>query len=218
MAYHKDLGQVKGDQGNFFDPEVTVERNKIKFTWVEKTADGTITEQTKTMFIDIPIYVPVITEVTDDNSLETEQLLSFVQANAADIVTLPSVNIKGEKGDPGEMKIRIAYVNSLEALLDNPSGIREDTLYVTNDTNYVYFIDVDNSGDEPVYTPIKLEGINLDNYYTKLQTYSREDIDAMFKETAAYMALMYQLLDVSEPDNLNEAFSDEPEEPDLEMP
>lgn len=108
------------------------------------------------------------------------------------------------------MKLRTENVSSLESLLSTPENIREDTLYITANDGYVYFINIEGEGANATYTPVKLEGVNLDNYYTKSETYNRTEIDNMFYDTATYMALMFQLLDVQEPEYT--------EEPELNLP
>ena len=208
MAYQKDLGRVKGDQGNVFIPSMEIVNGKMVFSWTEQSAELHTAPPNKE--ITLPVYYPTI----DGNRLK------FV-CNSNDVVTSDDIrldfDIVGPKGDDGEMKLRTQTVTDLETLLSNPSSIREDTLYITSD-NYVYFINIEEINGENTYTPVKLEGISLDNYYTKQEVYNKTEIDDMFYESATYMALMFQLLDVSEPnyvedENIDDNYDDIEDEP-----
>lgn len=200
MAYQKDLGRVKGDQGNVFIPNMEIVNGKMVFSWIEQSAELHTAPPNKE--ITLPVYYPTI---NDQNQLV------FV-CNSEDINPPTNANLTfdviGPKGDDGEMKLRTQTVTDLETLLSNPSSIREDTLYITSD-NYVYFINIEEVNGENTYTPVKLEGISLDNYYTKQEVYNKTEIDDMFYESATYMALMFQLLDVSEPNYVEDEIIDD---------
>ena len=205
MAYQKDLGRVKGDKGNVYVPNLTIENGYLVLTWTETIDNNRADEYISR--VKLPVYYPT----------KSGDQLVFV-SNSSDVVVGQDLNltfdVKGDKGDPGEMKLRTENVSSLESLLSTPENIREDTLYITANDGYVYFINIEGEGANTTYTPVKLEGVNLDNYYTKLETYNRTEIDNMFYDTATYMALMFQLLDVQEPE-----YTEEPEEePELDLP
>ena len=209
MAYQKDLGRVKGDQGNVFIPNMEIVNGKMVFSWTEQSAELHTAPPNKE--ITLPVYYPTI---NDQNQLvfvcNSEDINPPANANL-------TFNVIGPKGDDGEMKLRTQTVTDLETLLSNPSSIREDTLYITSD-NYVYFINIEEINGENTYTPVKLEGISLDNYYTKQEVYNKTEIDDMFYESATYMALMFQLLDVSEPDyvedeNIDDNYDNTEDEP-----
>ena len=200
MAYQKDLGRVKGDQGNVFIPSMEIINGKMVFSWTEQSAELHTAPPNKE--ITLPVYYPTI---NDQNQLvfvcNSEDINPPANANL-------TFNVIGPKGDDGEMKLRTQTVTDLETLLSNPSSIREDTLYITSD-NYVYFINIEEVNGENTYTPVKLEGISLDNYYTKQEIYNKTEIDDMFYESATYMALMFQLLDVSEPNYVEDEIIDD---------
>ena len=199
MAYQKDLGRVKGDQGNVFIPNVTIENGKMVFSWEEQTAE--LHTAPSRQEITLPVYYPTKNEF---NQLEFVCNTDVYLPTHANLI----FDVIGPKGDSGEMKLRTQSVTDLETLLSNPSSIREDTLYITSD-NYVYFINIEEVNGENTYTPVKLEGISLDNYYNKQEVYNKTEIDDMFYESATYMALMFQLLDVSEPNYVEDEIIDD---------
>lgn len=189
MAYQKDLGRVKGDKGNVYVPNLTIENGYLVLTWTETIDNNRADEYVSR--VKLPVYYPT----------KSGDQLVFV-SNSSDVVVGQDLNlrfdIKGDKGDPGDVKLRTEHVSNLETLLSHPANIREDTLYITENNGYVYFISIEGTEANPIYTPIKLEGINLDNYYTKLETYSRTQIDDMFNGTSAIVAQIFHLLDIEE--------------------
>lgn len=223
MVYQKDLGKVKGDRGNSFEPQIRIENNKVKITWTERRHED-ITEHERVDYIDFPIFVPVLEENGD---------LHFVRQNASSTNESTSVvNIRGPDGADGQMKIRIQKVIDSHEFFDNMQRvdytyfpddntssftidanynvcyggdpIRSDTLYVARDGQYVYFIDVTLEGNQnqeetKYYTATKLEGISLDNYYTKQETYSTAQMDNMFTAATDYTNWILGLLDIENP-------------------
>lgn len=225
MAYQKDLGKVKGDKGNSFQPSVSVENNKVKITWTEQISN-TDTASTRTDFVDFPIFVPVLEQNGD---------LHFERQNASlTNESTSTVNIRGPDGADGQMRIRIQKVIDTHEFFDNMQRvdytyfpddvtssftvdanynvchggdpIRSDTLYIAKDGQYVYFIDTTLEGNEnqeetKYYTATKLEGISLDNYYTKQETYSTAEMDNMFSAATNYTNWILGLLDIENPNN-----------------
>ena len=214
MAYTKDLGNVKGDTGDYFEPSLTIDNDgKVTFLWTKKVYNDT-TDPAISKNIYLPIYYP---ESYDERTGNLTLTKRFVTNNDQSVV----VHIKGEKGDPGDVRFQTQPTLSnheffdemknkpVEYLMDsdlyNPNDddnkvkVKEDVLYITND-NYVYFVTINTNVTPTTYTATKLEGINLDNFYTKQETYSATEIDEMFTTAAADINLIFQLLDVLEPE------------------
>jgi hypothetical protein len=219
MTYQKNLGKVKGDKGNIFVPNVSVTQdNKLNFSWTEQTND-TI-HNVASQEVSLKVFKPVLNN-NGDLTFELINVDSFDASAAESFYDNLPINIKGPDGEAGQMKLRTQTVKNDSAFfediknvtydffpaqedIDNSFSIdanddvwvgdykiREDTLYITSD-HYIYVINI----DQEHYTATKLEGISLDNYYTKEQTYSKSDVDTMFADATQYMALIYRLLDV----------------------
>ncbi len=225
MAYQKNLGKVKGDRGNSFKPTVEMINDQLKITWTEQISNANTPSSSYDM-VDIPIYIPRLTNNSD---------LYFEKQNASTAeASMYLGNIRGAAGADGQMRIRIQNVIDSNVFFDNmkrvdytyfPNDnsssftvdgennvcfggepIREDTLYIANDGQYVYFINITIEGNEnqeetQYYTATKLEGISLDNYYTKQETYSRSEMDTMLGQATNYTNWILGLLDIENPEN-----------------
>ena len=235
MVYIKDLGRVKGDKGNIYQPSVQVKENgKIAFTWVETKDNDMRDEQTQQLEteIDFPIMLP---------SVNNDGYISFSLTNVSAVQNGGEITpqcIKGDDGNPGEMKLRTEHVNDDSLFFEdmrnvdyeyfitdnaessfrvdsighkvkiNGDDVREDTLYITSD-NYVYVINIEHDiNNNPIsYTATKLEGINLSKYYTKEETYSRSEIQQKFEINNLYLQYILGLLDSETPNYIDETIN-----------
>lgn len=172
MAYRESLGRVKGDTGQIYIPSIKEENNNRYIEWT--LADEPPADVNR---IDITpkVYLPSI----DENGN-----ISFILTNVMP-ASINSVNIKGDKGDPGEVNTTV--VSTLPAKADAQEGI----VYIHDGDAFVF-----DKEENEFYLLDNLA--NFDNYYTKDESdetfYSKTQIDNMFGNIAACQeAIIYTL-------------------------
>jgi hypothetical protein len=153
MTYTKNLGRVKGEQGDSWTPKIEDKTKYLKITW-EK--NGTVPSQKN-----INKYAFVL-KFNDDGELYFE----YENINNVDIPTQTTpVQIKGEQGIPGQIITKV-----LDTL---PATGEEGTIYIVPNennnsfhTSYVY-----DTEEEEFYQLDDL--IKFENYYTKSESNNR---------------------------------------------
>lgn len=219
MAYTKNLGRVKGEKGDLYFPTIQyTDDGEVNFTWnkiIDENGDDTTTTTFKA-----PVFIPEYDEETG--------MLRFVPnrpiaISGDEIVTPTGVGnkyawkIKGPQGEPAVAEFDINHTNkTLEELITDLRTQRgtisseelkqiynSSTLYIvkpdSNSTSsadiYVYD-DADDINDSDRF--IKIEGMDLSDYYRKNQLYNREEIDNMFDTQQQYLQEILRLLDVED--------------------
>lgn len=115
MAYSKNLGRVKGNTGSFVKPNAETEApNKVNIKWTledeERNADGTIKAEIQDTSIEVPYYVPVISErdpytlvwkLNTDETIPAEYKPNL-QNSSHELFKPPAMKLpRGEKGMAG---------------------------------------------------------------------------------------------------------------------
>jgi hypothetical protein len=218
MSYTKNLGRVKGKQGNYYKPNMYIDRNqgKLVFEWEEtniENEDDPI-DETVTKSIDMPIFIPSYNPVTGDlifaptvpikigNDIYDPDDENFNSATF-------TFHVKGEKGDPGNVSLKIVHTNKTISELNTQLSIEKeqlenqeiDEISFTSDTIYFAKTSRQNFEQAYIYDDIKeeffmMEGLDLSEYYTKSQTYNRNEIDDIVDIQNTYLEKIYELLDV----------------------
>lgn len=153
MSYIENLGRVKGDNGGVYFPIVTQSGSNYEIHW---ELQETISEEPEPVIIAPQVYIPTVENGVLSFTLETPTLS-----------TLPSVNIKGEKGDAGS--VQIEFVESI------PTTGNPNTIYITaNNDTYVFNGNVRYQIDNL---------IELQNYYQKAETHGKYTSGANKSET-----------------------------------
>lgn len=172
MSYRKNLGRVKGEKGKVYIPQ-TVERNSRKYiTW-------TLTEEENEQPEDIDITPKAYLPTVDNNGN-----ISFVLTTTLP-ASIPNVNIKGPKGDTGE--VETVLVDSLPP----KNQAHEGLIYIHNGIATVF--------DAQTYEYYDLDNlVKFDNYYTKTETnerfYTKTDVNNLLGNIAQCQeAIIYTL-------------------------
>ena len=185
MAYTKDLGNVKGDDGDVYLPDISIYDGYLRFRWVKTPAEEVANRVTEEKNLNIPVYVP---GNMDNDGNVTFSLTQTVRDINGNVLPNKTLHLKGDKGDPGNASFRIQHVTQ-NSINDIPVvDRRTDTIYVKDTKAWVYDANAQNF--------FMLEGIDLSDYYRKSETYNRTEIDDMFNEITAQAELMHMLLDV----------------------
>lgn len=172
MSYRKNLGKVIGKEGKVYIPEITERSGRRFITWQLADKAGA---QPSDIDITPQAYLP---------SIDNNGNISFVLTTALPS-SIPSKNIKGPKGDPGEVD------TTLVAELPAKTEAVEGVIYIHNGIATVFdeqtnsFYDLDNL-------------VKFDNYFTKDETderfYTKSEIDAMLGNiTQAQQAIVHTL-------------------------
>lgn len=185
MAYTKDLGNVKGEDGDIYLPEISINNGYLYFKWVKTPADEIENVLTTEKRLNIPVYVP--NTMTNDGDL-TFTLTQTVRDINGTPLPNKTFHVKGDKGDTGNTAFRIQHVSENNVDQIPVANRRTDTIYVKNTKAWIY--------DDIEEAFFMLEGIDLSNYYKKTETYSQTEIDEMFNEITSQTELAYKLLDI----------------------
>ena len=189
MAWTKDLGNIKGDKGDIYIPNITTNKN-TGYTTIEWTkAPHNDEMDNNVQKINVPVYVPNYNEQTGDLTFELNMDGTFTD------ISNETYHIKGETGATGTSTFAIQPFTG--DINDTPTEDRHNNaFYVETTANgvtpKVYIYDKDNDKF------ISLEGFNFDNYYLKTETYSARDIDSMFTNITNQQKNIQQLLDIEE--------------------
>lgn len=185
MAYTKDLGNVKGDDGDIYLPNISINDGYLYFRWVKTPANEIENVLTTEKRLNIPVYVPGTMDEYGDVTFSLTETVRDINGTP-----LPNkkFHLKGEKGDTGNTAFRIQHVaeNSVDQI--PVADRRTDTIYVKNTKAWIY--------DDIEEAFFMLEGIDLSDYYRKSETYNKSEIDTMFNEVTAQVELAYKLLDI----------------------
>lgn len=205
MPYKKNLGRVRGKKGGYYkikrvEPkdENNPANNEYNFVLEYDDNENEVAGNTEDLSFSVPMLYP---EVKSENG---ELLLTFnfkQKLTNEDIAALQEgINIKGE---PGEIRLNTYHIpsgyNSIEEAANSIEGFskNEHTIYIMEgDINKIYIWDLANEEFD------SLDGVDLDNYYTKSQTYKKEEIDQIMEAINYYDELALGLLDINYNDSV----------------
>lgn len=205
MSYTKNLGRVKGKKGNYFTPQIFIEEGQLHFKWIEtETANEESQGNAFDIPIDVPIFIPEYNSSTGNLSFKPtvpikDRNTLITPDNAS---SMYSFHIKGEKGDPGVVKLNMVHTNKTIAQLR--TQLEEETLNdnISFSSDTIYFTTTEdiNIEDAYIYDDTKndffmMEGIKLSEYYKKNETYSKEEVDDFIDTQNEYLERIYALLD-----------------------
>lgn len=217
MAYTKNLGRVKGEKGDLYYPNLSYQDGQFIFAW--RRENDTFIDNTPKQ-LTAPVLIPTYDSETGNlkfvpNVPIRDNNGNLISTNVAD--TPYNWHIKGDKGDNAVAEFDINHTNkTLEELIIDLRTQRgtisseelkqiynSSTLYIvkpdSNSTSsadiYVYD-DADDINDSDRF--IKIEGMDLSDYYRKNQLYNREEIDDMFDTQQQYLQAILRLLDVED--------------------
>lgn len=170
MSYEKNLGRVKGEQGVAFYPTATVTENKVTINWhcTEQGYTGTL-----------PNPIDIIPIVYYPNYDSDTGVLSWTKRTDGRLP--PSMNIKGDKGDPGNIQLDVSFVDELPSTSEASEGI----IYFvkTNGDKYDTYVYESDKND---FLSLGLSSLDLTNYYTKSEidnmfnnVYNKQTIDSL---------------------------------------
>ena len=192
MAYTKDLGNVKGEDGDVYLPDISIKNGKLHFQWVKTPAEEVEHRLTQEKDLNIPVYVP--TEMNNNGDLTFSLTQTVIGTDGNPLPNDKTFHVKGEKGDTGATAFRIESIDQYPTVNDIPiADRREDTIYVKGTKAWVYKPNINDPTAEQFFM---LEGIDLSNYYTISQTYSSSEVNQMFADVTSQVELMHMLLDV----------------------
>ena len=190
MAYTKDLGKVKGEDGDVYVPTVKIQNGYLHFNWQLTTKENAQSILSGTN-INIPVYVP---SSMDQNGNITFTLNETVRGINGEVLQSYTFHVKGDQGESGYTTFDIQHISG--NIEDIPTNQRKaGTIYVKNTKAWFY--------DEQAEDFFMLEGIDLSDYYRKSETYNKTEINAMFNEITSQMTLAYKLLDIEDIINLD---------------
>lgn len=190
MAWAKNLGKIKGEDGDVYLPDISIVDGKLHFGWERKTAEEAELILTHGKDLTMPVYVPNIE--TNENNEPTGWInfsLSQTVRDASNTV-LPDVRFyaKGATGEPGSVAFDIQHF--IENTVYNITNPQPNTIYVKDKQAWFY-----DPSEEDFFM---IEGLDLSQYYKKTETYSKNEIDNMFNEVTSQMELAYRLLEIEE--------------------
>lgn len=174
MSYRENLGKVIGKEGKVYIPK-TIERDGKKYiTWELKDKEGA---QPDDIDITPKAYRPSISSGGEISFILTTDLPDALSSN---------INIKGPKGDAGEVNTTV--VDSLPSKASAKEGIiyiHDGGIATVFDEDRDEFYDLDNL-------------VKFDDYYTKDEVqdefYTKSQVDAMLGSIIqAQEAIIYTL-------------------------
>ena len=172
MSYREQLGCVRGEKGKVYIPSIVTRNNKTYITW-------SLHDESASAPADIDITPQIYLLSVDDNGNISFTLTESTPASIA------NKNIKGPKGDPGE--VDTAIVNTLPDKTDAVEGV----IYIHDGIATVY--------DKQTNDFYDLDDIlKFDNYYTKTESkeefYTKTQIDNMLGNIVqCQQAIIYTL-------------------------
>lgn len=210
MAYTKNLGRVKGEKGDLYLPQITYTNDgKINFNW-DKIVDEA-SENSITTTFQAPVFIP---EYDSESGICRFVPNMPVQINN-EVITEDNVgeryawSIKGDPGQDGKTKLNIEYtgktyeqlLNELETRKNNGTidqYFESSTLYmVKSQSNPTEEADV-YAYDDKEEKLILIEGIDINQFYKKNETYNQSEIDNMFDIQQNYLQEIFNLLDIED--------------------
>lgn len=196
MTWTKNLGRVKGEDGDVYMPTVAIEDGQFVFKWELKTAEEALDQLQTQKELTIPLYVPEQSSQDLEEGNTTFRLTIPVKDSdgryLSETKTVHTRGLQGEKGDTEFKVYNIAERCQINNETDIPSNIpsADRNIY----TIYIY------NTDAWIWTGASffmLEGIKLDDYYTKPFLYTKDDIDSMFTDVANEVEKILLLYDIS---------------------
>ena len=189
----KDLGNVQGEKGDTYIPEVVnnVDTGFSAIKWVKKPYDF-VSENEYVQPINVPVYVPTYDTETGQLSFTLKTDGNF--SNINNTYTIQSVT-------------QVESVFQFQTFTGNIEDINEEdknssTFYIENTNQSIPRVYVYDENEEKF---INLEGLAFSGYYLKTETYSADEIDQMFHCVAQQQQTIQQLLDdITEISNGNE--------------
>lgn len=156
MAWIKDLGKVKGENGDIYTPNIETNKNKATIKW-NKQLDADSSDSLEQSFI-IPVYVPTYDKTEGKLIFE----LNTSGTLDVDTYTLPLLKVQETINNGFELRPFTGDPNNIE---NKEPGVFyiEDT---DNDNYRVYIYDTSKN------KMVAIEGLafdDFDNYYTKDQ-------------------------------------------------
>ena len=193
MALMKDLGRVKGEDGNIYVPNLSIRNGKLYFEWVETEPD--VNGEISPVEIPTPFYEPskqsnghTIFILKNGNGINNDGTALQPEIDIGDI-TGP----QGEQGPPGQ--IEIYHVPSNTDITELSSDQRNvNTIYVQGSKAWIYDPSLENS-ENPF---VMLEGMDLSGYARTEDVYTKQQINTMFNNVTAEINTIMSLFDVNE--------------------
>lgn len=191
MAWIKDLGNVKGETGNIYVPKIEIQNDVLRLTWEEKTPEEAAATIMEGQDIPVPVYVPERTN-NDDDSITFDVLPKVKEKYGNNTFQSKTFDVRGPPGGATTiLQIDFFEGDNIQSYFENNNLIpKENTFYVQRTTS---------SEDPKVYIYndskfIKMEGMDLSNYYTKteVETYVNNKIS----EVNSQAELALRLLDI----------------------
>ena len=204
MTWIKDLGNVKGETGDIYIPELTVtEDGLLHFGWTKATEVEAQDILTRGKDLPMPVYIP--------GNPDPQGNVTFAVSDAvkntygAETFKSKTMNLRGPAGST----TTIFEIQSFSGdINDVPEEERHTSVFYVEETDQIPKV--------YIYNGIKfimIEGLDFSNYYTKSETYSKNELDAIFSEINSQQELTAKLLDIEETflafEESNENFNDE---------
>ena len=184
MAWIKDLGNVKGETGEIYIPKIsTTNTGKIRIEWERKANDST--QAPNAVEYPIPVYAPRSYDAETGNA--TFSVSDEVKQQYGNIFQDYNYHIRGQEGKSIATFNTESFTGSFDEFKINHT-LNQYTFYINRDTTEVYIYDGTDG--------ILLEGMKLDNYYDKTETYNQNEIDNMFRDISSQVQLIIRLLDI----------------------
>lgn len=185
MAYTKDLGNVKGEDGDIYLPSISIKDGYLNFKWIKTPAEQIENRLTEEKNLNIPIYIPSEMDANGNVTFSLSQTVRDINGN---ILPNKTFHLKGDKGDTGNTAFHVQHVTE-NSVNDIPVANRQaDTIYIKGTKAWFY--------DTEAQDFFMLEGIDLSDYYRKSETYNQTEINNMFTEITSQVELIHMLLDV----------------------
>lgn len=191
MAIIKDLGRVKGEDGDIYLPQIKEVNGEIVFSWRKISHTEADEVNLEDYALQFPMYVPEM------NGTNLSFRLTKPTKNV-DGTYLQSViscgNIKGDRGPEGIVRLNIEHINpEIEDITDATVERKIDTLYVHRNQVWIY----DPNALDPENPFVLIEGMDLSGYALVENVYSKTDIDTMFNGVTQQIEKIAQLFDVN---------------------
>ena len=190
MAIIKDLGRVKGEDGDVFLPTIREDNGEFIISWERISS-----EEAEQLILDdyplrLPIYVPEMngTNLSFRLSKPTKDVDGTFLKNI-----IECGNIKGDRGPEGIVRYNIQQVDPSIDITDPSIERRIDTLYVQGEKAWIY----DPNAADPQNPFVRIEGMDLSPYALIENVYSKNDIDEMLNGVTGQVEKIMQLYDVN---------------------
>lgn len=206
MAWIKDLGNVKGETGDVFIPELTVtEDGLLHFGWTRATEVDAHDILTRGKDLPMPVYIPGNPDPQGNVTFAVSDAVK--NAYGSETFKSKTMNLRGPAGST-------TTIFEIQSFSGDINDIPEEERH----TSIFYVEETDQTPKVYIYNGLKfimLEGLDFSNYYTKSETYSKAELDTIFDEINSQQELAAKLLDIEETflafDESDENFSEEDE-------